>query len=108
MRRRAKSYSIVDHQILHGGYFRRLSHEALVLYLFLVVVSDREGKSYWAQKTIIEVLRMSPSIFVGAAKELIAEKLITHSKPYFWINNLEPSEGQRPIPELFTRDTCQE
>ena len=43
----AKSYSIVDHGLLHGGYFHRLSHEAPSLYLFLVVVGDRDGKSYY-------------------------------------------------------------
>ncbi|OGP96081.1 MAG: hypothetical protein A2157_19010 [Deltaproteobacteria bacterium RBG_16_47_11] len=34
----ARSYSIIDHQILHGRYLHRLSHESISLYLFLVVV----------------------------------------------------------------------
>lgn len=61
--RRARSYSIVDHQLLNGGYLHRLSHEALALYLFLVVVADRGGKSFWSEKSISQILRMSASEF---------------------------------------------
>jgi len=55
----ARSYSIIDHQILHGRYLHRLTHEALALYLFLVVVGDRQGRSFYADRSTTEILRLS-------------------------------------------------
>jgi len=104
----AKSYSIVDHQLLHAGYLHELSHQALALYLFLLVVSDREGKSFYAHKTIVDILRFSPSSFRDAAKELISSKLITYSRPNFWVNNLEAGDEQRKAPRQRQRATAQQ
>jgi len=31
----ARSHSIIDHDLLQGGYLHRLRHESIILYLFL-------------------------------------------------------------------------
>lgn len=87
----AKSYSIVDHQLLHRGFFQYLSVEALALYLFLVVVSDREGKSYYAEKTVADVLKLSPEKYGTALLELVRSDLVDFRRPFFWVKNI-PSE----------------
>lgn len=87
-RRWARSYSIVDHQVLHGGYLHRLSHQALALYLFLVVVGDREGRSFYAERTIADILRLTPSEWWGSLQELIKSNLIEYRRPYFWVKDL--------------------
>lgn len=92
--RRAKSYSIVDHQLLHMGFFQRLSVEALALYLFLVVVSDCDGKSYYAEKTVADILRLSPEKYSTALAELIRSNLVDFRRPFFWVKNILP-EGAR-------------
>jgi hypothetical protein len=89
----AKSYSIVDHQLLHQGFFHHLSVEALALYLFLIVVSDREGKSYYAERTLIDILRLPPERFSTALVELTHSGLIDYRRPYFWVKNLPPTTG---------------
>ncbi len=43
----AKSYSIIDHKFFHEGYLRSLSHESLILYLFLVTVGNSDGRSFY-------------------------------------------------------------
>ena len=86
--RQAKSYSIVDHDLLHGGFLHELSHEALALYLFLVVAADREGKSYYAERTIMSILRLSGQSFVTALGDLAQNGLIRYSRPYFWVTSL--------------------
>jgi len=91
----AKSYSILDHALLHGGYLHRLNHEAIALYLFLVVVSDREGKSFYAEKTIGEILRLSPKALAAAKGELLEAQLISYRAPHFWVRNIEVSHGER-------------
>lgn len=87
--RTAKSYSIVDHQLLHGGYFYRLSHEALSLYLFLVVVGDKDGKSFYGEKSIASILRLSGDTLATSIDELVEAKLIHYNRPYFWVKTLE-------------------
>ena len=84
----AKSYSIVDHQLLHGGFFQKLSHQALALYLFLVVVGDAQGRSYYADLTIQGILRLSERDLSVAREALIKAGLIDYHKPYWWVRNL--------------------
>ena len=84
----ARSYSIIDHQILHGGYLHRLSHEAMILYLWLVVVGDRQGRSFYSDRSITKILRLSDSQLHHAREELIAEGLIRYRRPYWEVNNL--------------------
>ncbi len=84
----ARSYSIIDHQILHGGYLRRLSHESMILYLFLVVVGDRQGRSFHADRSVTEILRLSGQELDHARRELISEGLISYRKPYWQVENI--------------------
>jgi hypothetical protein len=89
MKRWAKSYSIVDHELLHGGYLGQLSHQALALYLFYVVVADGQGRSYYAAKTICRILRLKPAEFICAQRQLQDCGLIYVCGPNVWVNNLE-------------------
>ena len=84
----AKSYSILDHQLLHGGYLHRLNHESMSLYLFLAVVGDREGKSYYSEATIIDILRLKPETLEKARNQLIEEGLIEYRQPNWWVKNI--------------------
>lgn len=86
--REAKSYSIVDHALLHGGYLGRLSHAALALYLFLVVVGDREGRSFYSDASVGGILRLLHPALVDARRDLIAAGLIRFQRPYWWVESL--------------------
>lgn len=90
--RQAKSYSIVDHELLHGKYLHHLSHESMVLYLFLVVVGNRDGMSFYSDKTITEILRMESDLLSNARNQLISKNLIEYKKPYWFVKNLLRSE----------------
>jgi hypothetical protein len=87
--RTAKSYSIVDHQLLHGGHFHRLSHSSLALYLFLVVVGDKDGRSFYGKKSLSSILRLSDEELAMSIDELMEAKLIHYKHPYFWVRTLE-------------------
>ncbi len=89
----ARSYSIIDHQLLHGGWLHRLSHESMVLYLFLVVVGDREGKSFYGDARIMDILRLDWERFDAARSELIREGLIDYRRPYWWVKDIHDERG---------------
>jgi hypothetical protein len=84
----ARSYSIIDHQILHGGYLHRLSHDSMILYLFLVVVGDPQGRSFYSDRSITEILRLSGPKLHHAREELISEGLISYRRPYWEVKNI--------------------
>ncbi len=87
--RRAKSYSILDHELLHGRYLHRLSHNAMVLYLFLVVVGDRDGKSFYSERAIMEILRLAAKDYELAKTELSCFRLAIYRHPHFWVQELK-------------------
>ncbi len=89
----------MDHELLHGGYLHRLSHESMILYLFLVVVGDRDGRSFYGDATIMEILRLDTRRFNSARIELLKEGLIEYRSPYWWIKNIEGgnSHGKRTV-----------
>lgn len=84
----AQSYSIIDHQIFHGGYLSRLSQESMVLYLFLVVVGDRQGRSFYSDRSVTDILRLTGKEFNQARNELISEGLISFRRPYWQVKNI--------------------
>jgi hypothetical protein len=84
----AKSYSIIDHQLLHGGYLERMSHESMNLYLFLVLVGDRNGKSYYSETRIMQLLRLDDRQIEKARQELIQEGLIAYESPYWRVKTI--------------------
>jgi len=99
MKRQARSYSIVDHELLHGGYLERLTHRALALYLFLAVVGDYEGKSFYSDFSVGDILRMGHEEICLAKEELISEGLISYKRPYWQVMTLTCSKrtGHRDI-----------
>jgi hypothetical protein len=88
MKRWAKSYSIIDHALLHGGYLRRLGHRALALYLFYAVVGDAEGRNFYSAKTITDILRLSFEELAAAKRELSDSGLIESCGRDVWVKNL--------------------
>ena len=86
--RQAKSYSIVDHRLLHGGFLARLTHRALALYLFLCVVGDLDGRSFYSDQSVCKILRFSFTETISARSELIRAGLIDYRSPYWWVKSL--------------------
>jgi hypothetical protein len=86
--REAKSYSIVDHVLLHGGYLARISHRALALYLFLAVVGDRDGRSFYSDPSIGNILRLSLPELLAARTELIVAGLVEYRAPNWRVKSL--------------------
>lgn len=88
MKRQAKSYSIVDHQLLHGGYLNTLTHKALVVYLFLVVVGDATGRSFYSVSSMGRILRMADDELAESRTELVEHGLIDYRPPYWRVLTL--------------------
>ena len=76
----ATGWSWVDRRFLreHGDY---LSREAILLYLFLAVVADKHGLSFYSDNALTCRLRLTQPVLERARQELLERDLIAHQLP---------------------------
>jgi hypothetical protein len=61
----------------------------MILYLFLAVVGDRDGRSFYADTTIMAILRLDNRDLNNARLQLLKEGLIDYQRPYWWVKNIQ-------------------
>lgn len=87
-------FNWVDHRLVRHGHIDRCDCTALALYLFLVIVSDAEGLSYYSDPSICRRLRIDPMQLAAARLQLEQHGLIAYKKPLYQVLSLE--EPVRP------------
>jgi Helix-turn-helix domain len=95
VRRVPAQFSWVDQRLVRDGHIQRCGTTALALYLFLVTVSDREGLSYYGQRTLARHLSMEEAAVAAARAELIQAGLIAFRPPLYQVLSLQPPEPPR-------------
>jgi len=56
VRRITGSFAFIEHRFLRDGFWENLTHRELLLYLFLLLVADRNGVSYYSYDKIYSLL----------------------------------------------------
>jgi hypothetical protein len=95
LRRVPKQFSWIDQRLVREGHIQRCATPALALYLFLVIVADREGLSYYATRTIARHLSMDEDSVAAARAELIRAGLIEYEAPLYQVLSLDPADPPR-------------
>jgi hypothetical protein len=98
VRKISNSFSFIPHRFMRDGFWSSLSSSELLLYLFLVTVSDNNGMSYYGSKKICSLLYFSNDEYVDARDRLIARKLIAHDNVFFQVLEL-PAKPVKALPE---------
>lgn len=83
-------FSWIDQRLVRDNHLPRCSHHAWALYLFLVIVADTQGLSYYGDASISRHLRCNPDTLARARQELIAAQLIAYRKPLYQVLSLDP------------------
>lgn len=91
VRRIDGGFSFIPHRFLTDGFLEALSQEELLLYLFLVLASDRYGLSYYAYDTICSLLRLSVDDYIEARNSLLKKDLIAFDGTLFQVLDLPHS-----------------
>jgi hypothetical protein len=52
VRRITGSFVFIEHRFLRDGFWDSLTHDELLLYLFLILAADRNGISYYSYDKI--------------------------------------------------------
>jgi len=88
IRRIAAGFGWVDHRVVREHYVEKCSHGALALYLFLVVVADGEGVSWWSERSLSARLGMEVDRLRQARAELEAADLVAYQPPVWQVLQL--------------------
>ncbi len=91
------SFSWIDHRLITGGFLSDLSSTEILLYLFLVAVSDRNGLSFYHQDKIASVLKIDLISLSKARESLVQRSLLAYEPPLYQILSL-PARPVIPLP----------
>lgn len=82
------SFSWIDHRFITGGFLNKLSTIEILLYLFLVSVSDRDGLSFYHDDRICRLLKIDLASLGAARKGLVMKFLLAYQAPIYQILSL--------------------
>jgi len=97
------SFAAIEHRFLRGGFWTALSHHELLLYLFLVLVADRQGLSYYSYDKICSLLAVSADEYIAARDGLIGQDLIAFDGRLFQVLSLPAAPLLRRRSPLVSR-----
>jgi hypothetical protein len=88
VRRIERGFSFIPHRFLTDGFLSALDQKEMLLYFFLVLVSDRQGLSFYSYDTICSLLQLSVDDYIGARDALIEKDLIAFDGTLFQVLDL--------------------
>jgi hypothetical protein len=94
------SFAFLEHRFVRDGFWTSLSHHELLLYIFLVLVADRNGLSYDSFDKICGLLQLSLDDYLIARNALIKKDLIAFDGHLFQVLSLPPTPVLQPAPPL--------
>jgi hypothetical protein len=95
------SFAFVEHRFLRDGFWSILDHHQLLLYLFLIMVADRNGLSYYSYDKICTLLGICVDEYILARDFLIDQDLIAFDGQLFQVLSL-PQKNGLPSPAALT------
>lgn len=102
------SFAFVEHRFLRDGFWATLTHHELLLYLFLVLVGDRAGLSYYSFDKICTILRISTDQYLIARNGLIQKELIAFDGHLFQVLSLPERPARETSKPLKTKQDLEE
>jgi len=84
-------YGFIDERLLSQGYLKRLSSEAVLLYVFLCIVADRRGRSWYSDGKLVSQVRLRG--LGGARLQLIEAGLISYDAPVYTVLTVPDASG---------------
>lgn len=101
------SFAFIEHRFLRHGYWATLGHHELLLYFFLVLVSDRNGVSFYSYDKICSLLTITVDEYIWARDSLINKDLLAFDGTFFQVLSLPP-EPVRTSRLLQTREDMEQ
>ena len=100
-------FSFIPHRFVTEGFLESLNAPELLLYLFLIAVSDRYGLSFYSSGSICSLLQMSSENYQKAREGLIEKDLIDFNGTLFQVLDLPASPAKLVSVHPAIRKLCQ-
>jgi len=85
---RTCTFGWIDHRFLANAFLSQLSADALRLYVFLVLVANAAGVSWYSYDRICARLQIDVERYVVARNELLRQSLIAYENGVFQVLSL--------------------
>jgi hypothetical protein len=95
IRRIDGGFSFIPHRFLLEGFLASLDQKDLLLYLFLVVASDRNGLSFYSYDTICTLLELNLDEYIASRDSLVKKELIDFDGTLFQVLDLPQKQPDR-------------
>ena len=96
IRRINGGFSFIPHRFLADGFLASLDQQEILLYLFLILASDRYGLSFYSYDSICSLLQITADQYVKARNGLMEKDLIAFDGTIFQVLSLpEPLNTYR-------------
>ena len=96
-------FSFIPHRFVSDGFLTCLSKDELLLYLFLIMVSDRYGLSFYTYDSICSLLQITTDQYIDARDSLIKKDLLAFDGTIFQVLDL-PSKPLSKAPTKIIPD----
>ncbi len=100
IRRINGGFSFIPHRFLLEGFLSSLNQEELLLYLFLIMASDRNGLSFYSYDTICTLLELSLDEYIASRDNLMEKDLIAFDGTLFQVLSLPQKQPERQKREV--------
>ncbi len=100
IRRINGGFSFIPHRFLLEGFLSSLNQEELLLYLFLIMASDRNGLSFYSYDTICTLLELSLDEHIASRDNLMEKDLIAFDGTLFQVLSLPQKQPERQKREV--------
>jgi hypothetical protein len=81
-------FSYIPHRFLTDGFLALLDQKEILLYLFLILVSDRHGLSYYRYDMICSLMRLTLDEYIEARDGLLQKDMISFDGKIFQVLDL--------------------
>jgi hypothetical protein len=95
IRRIDGGFSFIPHRFLLEGFLGSLNQKELLLYLFLVLASDRNGLSFYSYDHICTLLQFNLDEYIVSRDGLIEKDLIAFDGIFFQVLSLPRKQPDR-------------
>jgi len=105
IRRIDGGFSFIPHRFLFDGFLASLNQTELLLYLFLILASDRNGLSFYGYDAICTLLQLNLDQYIEARNSLTDKDLIAFDGTVFQVLALpqKPQTGSSATPVIGSR-----
>lgn len=90
LRRIDGGFSFIPHRFIADGFLATLTQKELLLYLFLIMVSDRHGLSFYSYDAICSFLQLTLDQYLKVRNGLLEKDLIAFDGTIFQVLDLPP------------------